>query len=269
MKNFDNNKKIKLIALDLDGTLVTETTGISQKDKDAIKKAREMGIYVCLSSGRATNALKPFYDELDLDTMMISNGGAVVSDKEGNILYTKYVEPKTAARVVNYAMDKGCYIQTYVDGDYFFYEYTDHTKLYETRTGVAGFLDKTLPEKDEIFSAKILVIDSPQRIEALLPELREQFPDVEVNRSFMEYIEINDPGCSKAHALEAMGKMLNIDAGEMMAIGDSGIDLSMIKYAGTGIAMQNAGEDIRAEADDVTGDVLESGVAQAIEKYCF
>ncbi len=260
---------IKLIALDLDNTLITKTTDFSKADLDAIEKAKEAGIYVTLASGRAYRSLKMFIDRLELDTYSISTGGAIISDKNNKRLYTKFVEPKTAAEIIRFAYDNGYYAQVYINDDFCFYRAGKESALYEEATGVPGVLDEKLAERDEIETAKILFIDEPDRIEALRPVLENQFSHIKALRSFPHYLEINHEDCGKGSALKALGEMLGIKREEMMAIGDSEIDVSMIEYAGIGVAMGNAAEHIKKAADYITEDVLNSGVAEAINKFCF
>jgi len=112
---------IKLIALDLDNTLVTKKTDFSEADLAAIKKARDAGIYVTLASGRAYRSLKIFLDRLNMVTYSISTGGAIVSDKNNKRVYTQFVEPKTAAEIVRFAYDNGYYAQVYINDDFYFY----------------------------------------------------------------------------------------------------------------------------------------------------
>ena len=260
---------IRLIALDLDNTLITKTTDFSKADLDAIEKAREAGIYVTLASGRAYRSLKMFIDRLELDTHSISTGGAIISDKNNKRLYTKFVEPKTAAEIIRFAYDNGYYAQVYINDDFCFYRAGKESALYEEATGVPGVLDEKLAEREEIETAKILFIDEPDHIEALRPVLENQFSHIKALRSFPHYLEINHEDCGKGSALKALGEMLGIKREEMMAIGDSEIDVSMIEYAGIGVAMGNAAEHIKQVADYITEDVLNSGVAKAINKFCF
>ena len=260
---------IKLIALDLDGTLITETTGISDQDKAAVKRAQDAGIHVCLASGRAFNALRPFYDELGLKGITISSGGANIQDADWNVLYEQTLDPVMAAEVMRFAYESGYYAQAYVNGDYFYFTESPFTELYKTRTGTIGVLDPELPNKDTLHSTKILMIHHPEEAEKILSIVKKRFPKLSVKRSFLDFIEINDPECSKGHAMKEVEKLLGIKPEEVMAIGDSEIDISMIEYAGIGIAMENADEAVKQAADYITAHVRESGVAQAIEKFCF
>jgi len=260
---------IKLIALDLDNTLVTKKTDFSEADLAAIKKARDAGIYVTLASGRAYRSLKIFLDRLNMDTYSISTGGAIISDKNNKRVYTQFVEPKTAAEIVRFAYENGYYAQVYINDDFYFYRQGRESELYEKATSVPGVLDESLVDQKTIETPKILFIDTPERIEALIPIIHERFPEVRAQRSFPEYLEINHMDCGKGSALKALGERLGVKREEIMAIGDSEIDVSMIEYAGVGVAMANAPEHIRQAADYVTSDVLSSGVAKAIEKFCF
>lgn len=260
---------IKLIALDLDDTLKTHETDFNQADLDMIEKARAAGIYVCLASGRSYKSLVPFYKQLALDTLTISTGGSIISDQNNKRMYTKFLQPKMAAEIIKYAHQNNYYAQVYFDDDFYYFKHTKHSDFYKQKSGVGGYLDENLVNMDEIDTPKILFIDDEKRIAELMPAILKVFPDVKAKRSYPYYLEVNHQDSSKGTALKALGEMLDIKPEEMMAIGDSEIDASMIEYAGIGVAMGNATQNVKARADYVTDGVLNAGVAKAIEKFCF
>jgi len=260
---------IKLIAIDLDHTLINEEKDFSKRDLAAIEKAREKGIYVCLASGRTFKSLRPYYDRLGFDTMTISAGGAAIFDKDNKLVYKKFLPEKEAAEIVKFAHQNGYYAQVYFDDDfYFFEEDSEYSRFYEENCGTPGILDKKIIEMDEISTPKVLFIDTPERINQIMAEMKEKFAGVTVKKSYPYYLEINNKEASKGRALEELGEIVGVEREEIMAIGDSEIDVSMIEYAKMGVVMGNAEDEIKKHADFITADCDDDGVAAAIEKFC-
>jgi len=260
---------IKLIALDLDDTLVDSKKDLSKRDVTAIKKAMDKGIYVCLASGRTYKSLKPFYKRLGLNSMTISTGGAIINDKDGNRIYEKFLPEKEAAQIVKYAYNNGYHAQVYFKDDFHYYNKdSKFPKLYEKRTGLAGTYDRSIIEMDEIKTPKILFIDDEDKIEEMTKIISEKFSDLSLKNSYPSYIEVNHKDANKGVALKVLVEMLGIKKSDVMAIGDSEIDLSMIEYAGMGVCVENASDNIKKHADFITATCKDDGVAVAIEKFC-
>ncbi|MEG1754219.1 MAG: HAD-IIB family hydrolase, partial [Christensenella sp.] len=116
-------------------------------------------------------------------------------------------------------------------------------------------------------TSKILLIDTPEKIKKYRKELSALFPELALKRSQEYFLEIMNPEATKGNALKYLAQKLNIEQHQILAMGDSEIDESMIEYAGMGIAMQNAYEACKAVANDVTASCDEDGVAVSIEKY--
>ncbi|WP_066688680.1 Cof-type HAD-IIB family hydrolase [Christensenella intestinihominis] len=257
----------KLIALDLDDTLLDYEKQISKRNREALDAAREKGAHIILASGRAYPGVTEFNETLQNKDYTIVCGGGQVADPDGKMIYSAYLSPITTKQVMRWAVTHGVYFQVYTDEGYFFLHRTEYSDYYERVCNYGGIEAPDLMDTEMILAAKILLIDTPEKLEEYRSELSAMFPELVVKKSQSDFLEIMDPAATKGNALEYLAKKLGIERQQVMAIGDSEIDESMIQWAGMGIAMKNACSACMEAADDVTASCDEDGVALAIEKY--
>jgi Cof subfamily protein (haloacid dehalogenase superfamily) len=262
---------IKLIALDLDGTIVAGGTHVfSKKTADAVKKAQENGIKVCIATGRPYSYTEKLYQMLNLDTYMISMCGAVISDKNGKVIFQNNISSDIAKDIVNYSYELGVHVQVF-QGSEFQYIHKDdsYANVYFGRCGIVGRHTKSLLKNDDIKTPKVIIMDSDERRPALVEKYKKRYPHLSVNQSLPPYIEMIKTDATKGNALKSIADKYGIKREEVMAIGDTGIDIDMIKFAGVGVAMGNSEMHIKDIADFVTLDLAHDGAALAIEEFCF
>jgi Cof subfamily protein (haloacid dehalogenase superfamily) len=260
---------IKLIAVDLDDTLLDNSQKVSPRVKAAVRSAVAEGVAVTLSTGRMHRSALPYALELDLDIPLITYNGALIrSSLSGETLLHRPLEAQTAAEVLALFRERGWYIQAYIDDVLYVKERDAMSHYYE---GVSGV--KAIPIGDKLFSldtapTKLLAMAEPELMAQIRPVLAAHFGDrLYAAISKPLYLEIVDPSVNKGTALEFLAKRLGIGREAVMAMGDSLNDLDMIQYAGWGVAMGNAREEVKKIARVVTGRNDADGVAEAIEKY--
>lgn len=258
----------RLIALDLDDTLLDGGKSISARNRMAVARARDAGAHVVLATGRARGALVQFENALGLHEYTIHIGGALISDPEGNLIYGNYIDPASAKSIMRWAEENGVYFQVYTDRDYRYLRRTHQTDNYERAVEYAGIEDPFLLERDDLPVAKILLIGTSETVPGYRASLQELYPDLSFETSMSWFLEISNKSASKGNALRLLGERLGIPREQTAAFGDSEIDLSMIEYAGLGAAMANASPEIREAADVVVPANTEDGVAWGIEEYC-
>lgn len=262
----------KLIALDMDGTLLNKNHKISKENKEAIKKAREKGTKVVLASGRPIDGLEKYLKELDLiteeDYVMSFNGSLVqkVKSKEaivktalkGSDLLYLYELSKELNVDIHGFSKLGCITPR-------MNPYSDiEGELNDIKVHLVDF-DTINPKEDII---KVMMVDEPKKLDEamrLLPE--EVFEKYNVVKSAPYFLEFMNKETSKGTALKVLADELGLKKEEIIGVGDAGNDLDMIKYAGLGVAMGNGFEEVKAVANFITKTNEEHGVAHVIEKF--
>lgn len=162
---------------------------------------------------------------------------------------------------------KGLYFQVYSDTGFEYLKRGPWTDYYAKRVGFQGKENPHLLDNPDISPTKILFVDDPEKIPLLKEQFVQDFPDLGAETSEPTYLEIMDKSASKGSALEWLGKTLQIPREKIAAFGDSGIDASMVAYAGLGVAVANACPEVLEVADVVAPSCDEDGVAWAMEKY--
>jgi Cof subfamily protein (haloacid dehalogenase superfamily) len=257
-----------LVAMDLDGTLVSGGHHIAPRCVEAIREARRRGVHIILATGRMHHSAREFAERLELgDQPVISYNGAMVRRAEsGELILHDPLPLDLAQEVLAFCIARRANIHTYVD-DVMYVLRVDHwARSYLERTGSvpvpAGDV-RQLPGEP----TKILIIDRPDCAERYLAEARERFGErVYVTRSLPEYIEFLNPSASKGKALRAVAEHLGVPIEQTLGLGDMINDLPLIEEAGFGVAMHHSPEVVQRAADYVTGEGQE-GVAEAIEKF--
>lgn len=260
---------IRLLALDLDDTLVNSQRIISQANKDAVQAARKKGVIVTFATGRAYSGTRPVCEELGLDEIpVITFGGAkIVNYPDDKILHQELLTPDMVQEVLAFAEKNDVYAQVY-DSDVFCYnKETEESQYYGQRLAVPG---KQIDFKSAALdnSAKVLLIVQPDKLQDLYAKavaaLGERFHVVSSSSRFVEFYPL---GIDKGSALAWLGQYFDVAPEEMLAMGDTGIDAAMLHYAGLGVAVANATAEAKAAADLLTVSADEDAVARIIEEY--
>lgn len=266
--------KYKMIALDLDGTLNNDQKVISPVTKNSLIEVQKQGVRVVLASGRPAPGLKRECDSLELvkyhGLLLSYNGGKVIDAATNEVLYEQSIPNHMAVKLlshleqfpVNVMVDDG--IDMYAiaeDGFQVSYEYRNNNMGLKIVNNLAASID---------FSpVKILIAAPPEVLAVYEKEIAADFQDkFSFVRSAPVYLEATLKGISKAESLGRAAAVLNIKQEEIMAFGDGLNDLSMIQFAGLGVAMGNACEELKEAADVVTLSNNEDGIALILKKYC-
>lgn len=265
--------KYKLLVLDLDGTLTDSKKNISSHTREVLTQAQEMGVKVVLASGRPTYGVVPLANILQLDKyggyVLSYNGGEITNWKTGELMYRKLLDDDVLPYLYKCAKDNGFAIVTY-DHKYVLTESPDDEYVQKEALlnimeikKVDNFLD-AVPKP----LAKCLIVGESDRLAELEKEMYAHLHEkMGVFRSEPYFLELVPKGIDKAQSLAVLLKEIGMSEEEMIAIGDGFNDLSMIRYAGLGIAMANAQSVLRENADFVTLSNDEDGVAYAVEKF--
>ncbi|ACZ07423.1 Phosphatase YidA [Sebaldella termitidis] len=274
---------IKAIVMDVDGTLTNDKKEITPKTREVLLKAQEQGILLILASGRPTTGLVEMGKVLEMDKnngLFISyNGSKVINFQTGEELFNEPLKLEDAKAVLEHM--KKFEIKPMIDkGDYMYVNDVYNCMIrfrgepfnvikYESRGGnyklceiddLAAFVDYPLN--------KILTAGEPEYLQEHYIEMMEPFKD-KLNCMFTGpfYFEFTAKDIDKAKALDTVLKPLDITADEVIAFGDGHNDISIIKYAGTGVAMENAVADLKEAADEITLSNEQDGIAESLLKH--
>ncbi|GEK92103.1 sugar-phosphatase [Alkalibacterium kapii] len=265
---------IKLIAIDIDGTLLNTDRKVTKEVKEAIHAAKQADIRVVLCTGRPFPGVVSLIEELELnetDDYVISYNGALVQNthtEEKIIDYTlthdDYLFLEKTAR------EAGSHFHA-IHNEGVFTPNKDISKYTVREAFIIGLplFYRTPGEMDPSSSYnKMMMIDEPPVLEAAIARLPESlWENYTLLRSEPYYFEILNKKASKGKAVKALAEHLNIDRKQVMAIGDSGNDIDLVDFAGIGVAMENATDEVKAVADVITASNNNHGVAHAINTY--
>lgn len=269
---------IKIIATDLDGTLLTTDKKLSDKNLEALKRANDKGINIVPSTGRPLIGIKDLLEKMPFVRYCLLMNGALVWDiVEQKAVYRSSFTKQQALELWDFAQKYNTMIDVHVDGVGVISEYyLEHCRDYVISDAIAELVRITRTTTDDVRTAiknadngvekiNLTFKDVSKRDEAL--EELKQFGYAVATSSVINNIEINHVEATKGNGLLHLAKHLGLSKENIMAFGDNGNDITMIKTAGYGVAMGNAIEVIKKEAFFVTLDNDDDGVAHAINKY--
>jgi Cof subfamily protein (haloacid dehalogenase superfamily) len=268
--------KIKLLIVDIDGTIAGESNQVSPRVTQAIAAAQDRGVRVGIATGRMYKSALRFHQEIAADMPIIAYQGAWIQDPATGVIHRHCPVPVDIAReLIDYfeqpaLLDK-LSIHVYRDDCLYVREINPDTELYVGRSGIGvtpvADLRALLTERP----TKILAMsEDTALIQDLLQDLRRKYTAdrLHITTSVPIFLETTQSGIDKGNAIDYVAKnLLEITAENVLAIGDNYNDVEMLAYAGIGVAMGNAPADVRALADWVAPDVNSDGVAVAIEKF--
>lgn len=261
--------KYKLIAVDMDGTLLKNNGEISENTLSAIRDVCDRGIRFVVSSGRPVPGIRK-YDFLNgIDSSaIVYNGGKIIDLKTDEVLYSQGLYPDDARKILALGDALGTTMCIWSDEKLYCNVLNERTEKYKRHSGLEPI---KVTDREALISqgiAKILWYDETERVQQFVEIMgNESFESVSCFTSNPAYLEICNALVSKAKAMEKLGEIYGIDREEMIAVGDGENDLSMIEYAGLGIAMANASEKVKSKADYITASNEDEGVAKVLYKF--
>lgn len=259
----------RLMAVDIDGTLLNDRDELTENTKKTIRKAVEKGLVFTIASGRPIQGVEDLGKALDLDVPFITyNGAMVVFGKSGKVLYEQKLSEKDTRDIVKLGEKYGTTIIVWKNNRLYVPVLNERVEKYKSITGVEPVLAEDTDQLTEGGVTKILWYDEAEKIEQYRTEIGKYLSEnVNFHPSRPYFLEFVDKNASKAIAMEKLGEYYGIDRSEMIAVGDGFNDLSMIEYAGLGVAMANSPDTVKARADYVTLSNEEDGVAHVINKF--
>jgi len=261
---------IRLLAIDLDGTLVNHDLAMNPRDVAAVKAASAAGVTVVLATGRMFKSSLRYAEPLGLKGPIINYQGAVVREiASGEVWYRCELTVPMQQRVFALAEPRDWHVNAYVDERVYTARARPEADLYARISTVPYEVVGPLSRWVRQDSTKMVLVDlDPENVPARINELTAWMGDVaRVTRSLDWFIEVVNPEVSKSRALAMVADRLGVSQAEVCAIGDNSNDEDMVRWAGFGVAMGNAPAGLKSLAKHVTGTVDEAGVAEVIERF--
>ncbi len=260
---------IKLVATDIDGTILKHNFEFNQEVKDCIKKLTKDGIKVVLVTGRMHAATIHIAKELGLETPIISYQGGMVKFRE-ETLYERNLEPKYAKEIIHWAKKNEIHLNLYMN-DKLHVEIESETIKRYTDERMAEFVIKPFNELKFERINKMLAInfEDENRVTTWKDYLDVKYPDLHVVKSTPHFCEICHKEATKACALNFLKDYWGISTKEVLTIGDQNNDIELLSAGGIKVAMGNATKELKAVADYITGTVNNNGFVSAVERFVY
>lgn len=266
--------KYQVLVLDLDGTLTNSKKEITEPTRKALLEIQEAGKIIVLASGRPVNGIAPLAEALEMNRfggyMLAFNGARITKCSTGEVIYNRTVPPEIIRPVWEY-------VRTFPGLDIISYNDTQilsgicPNQYVETESGIN---DMEIVRLEDFPTAldfpvnKLLIPGDPNILETLIEPLRKQYHGLlNIYRSEPYFLEIMPRNIDKAHSLQKLLSSIGTSADQMICCGDGYNDLSMIEYAGLGVAMENAQPIIKESADFVTRSNDEDGILHVIDLF--
>ena len=274
----NDNTKIQLLAIDLDGTTLRNDASLSPNVKKALEYAIQQDIFVGPCTGRALGSLSPEVTAIPGITYAVtSNGAAIENLSQGQRIYCNLLDKETSLSILNTLSSQDVMIEVFIQGKaYTEQRFLNHLTHYGTSE---HYIPYVLSTRNSVNDIRSLIEQSPQNIEninlktadrTLRERLWNQFAlmqTVSITASSSMNIEVSAVNTGKAQAIAYLCEMLGITMHEVMAIGDSLNDVMLLQQAGCSVAMENGVDEVRQAADFITLSNEADGVAYAIEHF--
>lgn len=258
---------IRAIAFDLDDTLLRSDLSVSDYTADVLARASSQGIIILPASGRTRDSMWPTVKRIGCASAFISCNGADVWTTDRQLLMQELLPVSLAREIARFAADRGVYCQTYSPDRFFYSIENDYAVSYARSSSLEGEYVGDLTAFIQKPVTKLLMMDTPERIAALYKESKDLFAGrASLTCSKPYFLECNPLQATKGNALRWCGKHFGFTMDELLSFGDSLNDVSMLEVAGTGIAMGNAREDVKALGFQVCLTNDEDGVARYIDE---
>lgn len=263
---------IKIVAIDIDGTLLTKDKKLTNQTIEIIKEASSKGVYIVIASGRPYQGIVPILQQLGLvneNNYTISFGGAlVVNNLEGRPICDYSLNKSNALELTDLAAKMGLTSHVFADQNCYLEKENKYSTIESTLNHIPLIYQSYDNLKDDAVVNKVMWVDDPEKLKVAHSQLNaDLFKKYSIVFSAPFFLEFLNPKAQKGLALKELTELLDLDYYNVMAIGDEENDKSMLKYAKIKVAMENANVNLKKVANYITSSNNEDGVAKAIHKF--
>lgn len=260
----------KIVAIDIDDTILPRGGALSERTKAAVARARAEGVCVVIATGRGYHGSSGVLRELDADGLVINYGGAMINEaKTGRPFFVTELESSVVTEILELAEERGLHAHLY-QGDEIVYEYENergYGRAYAKHLDLPSRIEPNIRKMQWHNVPKVLIITEPERVPELLGFFTQKLRGkASVSASSPGFIEFNKIGASKGSALELIAAHYGVPRERTYAIGDNTLDLEMIRAAGTGCCVEDGNESVKASADVIAPACRDDGAAWFIEE---
>lgn len=269
---------IKMIGLDLDGTLLNSQKQLTEYTRGVLRKAIAQDVVVLVATGRPISAVP---EELrcfpGMRYILTANGARIVDQYENRVIYENLMTVESAGRVLDILRGYDTIHEVFIEGKgYTCKEGLRNVHNYFGEPGMAEYMLSTRTPVNDVLETLFEMNEKADKVHGVFRDLKErkealkklnEIPGLAVTAAFGNTIEVNREGTNKGMGLLKLGGLLGIRQEEIMAFGDGMNDFEMLKAVGFGVAMENGHNRVREIADYITVNNDEDGVAKAIEKF--
>lgn len=259
----------KLVAIDLDDTLLNDDREISEATKSTLAEAVARGVIITLATGRMYASAAKIAEQLQLNVPLITYQGALVKNSlDGQVLYERYVPYDIAQWVSNYCSEHGLHLQGYVNDQLYVREENERIIAYSKLSNIPYIVEPNFASILVQPQTKLLIIDEPAKLDRIGDHFRSVIgTQAHITKSKPNFLEIMHPEGTKGSALRFLAEHYNCSLTATIAIGDSWNDHDMVEIAGLGVAMENAVEPLKQIADFITASNNDDGVKLVIDQF--
>lgn len=258
-------KGIRLIATDLDGTFLNSDSCISDYNNRIFQYLIKNGIEIIFSTGRPFNEAKRYKDMINNNNYSIVFNGAVIADTNGKFVYNKVIDENTSKSICSIYRDYDVYLHVYSgeryivsEPDFYYEKYIERENITDTIIGLDNVRNFEF--------TKMLFIGERDELERLQTHIRNSF-NVHTSFSHTNFLEVLALGIDKGSALRWLCERKGINRNQVIAFGDNYNDIEMLEYAGVGVAVENAEEEVKLKADYICLSNDNDGVGKFLEDF--
>lgn len=259
----------KLIAIDVDGTLINDDKVVTPRTMAALQQAIAKGVHVTLATGRMYASAQKIAHQIGMNVPLITYQGSLVKNLlDGEVLYERTIPTTAARQILNYALEHKLHLQLYVNDQLYVREENEKAANYARLSKIPYIVEPDFEKLIDLPNNKMLMIDEPDYLDKVADDLRAIVGDqVHIAKSKPTYLEFMHAEGTKGHAITFLAAHFGFDLSEVIGIGDAWNDRELVEVAGLGVAMDNAVPALKEIADEITASNNEDGVALIIEKH--
>ncbi len=258
----------KLVALDMDGTLLKDDLTIAPGTIEAIQRAAAQGTIITIATGRMFASAKQFAKQLKINVPLITYQGALIQDLQSEkVIYERSLSEEIGHRLIEIAEERNLHLQVYQDDLLYGAVDNDRLREYAEKVKVPYTVDPNLRALATKGFTKAIYIGEPDYLEGMQDEMKERFgSSAHITKSTPYFLEVTHPEANKGAALRELANHLNIPLAQTIGVGDNFNDTELLEVAGLGVAMGNAPDDVKKVARYVTEHVDDDGLAKAFQR---